>query len=401
MKYLLINAYSSKNRGDAGIVVAMIHLIKQLDKNADIDVMSSHWKENRTFYQQYGASSVQPIWELKQEESSLSRYINGIRSFLSVIVKKEMSTIQNYKEADVVISVGGGYLYSSRKGPLGVGLLNSLFHIWAAKKTKKKIIAFPQSVGPINSVVDQKLVKHILKNVDLFISRENITTEFLKRLNLKNVVEIADIGFTLPKKEVYYEKLNKSSSMKIGLTLLDWKFAKKGTTDENIEDYVYKVGEACNQIITKYPGCEFYIFPQVTVGEGDTDYEVSRKLFEYIKSKYVTIVDLDELSNNPEDLVYLYGEMDLFIGSRMHSTIFALAGGTPTVALAYQPKTRGTFKLIGLEQYVYDVDNFTTSELYHCLEEIVEMKNYPINQVSKEIDKIKLSLTSILKNELR
>ncbi|ALC82639.1 MULTISPECIES: polysaccharide pyruvyl transferase family protein [Bacillus] len=392
MKYLFVNAYSSKNRGDAGIVVGMIYLIKSIDPNAEIQIMSSYWKENTDFYNQYGVSSVEPVWELEKGQKSYLRYINGLKSVLGVLLNRDNKSIQLYKNADVVLSVGGGYLYSSRKGPLGIGLLNSLFHIWVATKKKKKVLAFPQSVGPIDNKIDKFIVKKVLKKLDIFISREEISTKFLKEIGLGNLVEIADIGFTLPGKEVVYPKITKESGMKIGLTLLDWRFSKKGIGDREIEVYVSKVAEICNRISSKNKNCTYYIFPQVTVGEGDTDYEVSQKLLRKIKSKNAIIVDLDGFSNKPEELVYLYGKMNLFIGSRMHSTIFALAGGTPTIALAYQPKTKGTFKKLGLEEYVYDVNNFSIDEIYKSIEEIIESGNYPIEKVTQEIEQIKIGL---------
>ena len=49
----------------------------------------------------------------------------------SISTKSE--SLIHYNQADIIFSVGGGYIYSSRRGPLGVGLLNSLFHVWLAK----------------------------------------------------------------------------------------------------------------------------------------------------------------------------------------------------------------------------------------------------------------------------
>lgn len=392
MRYLFINAYSSKNRGDAGIVVGMIYLIKSIDPDADIQVMSSHWRENKKFYEQYGVSSIAPVWELEKEQKSVRRYINGVKSVLKVALKRRTKAIQAYQEADMVLSVGGGYLYSSRKGPLGIGLLNSLFHLWVATKKGKRTLAFPQSVGPIDSHIDKFIVKKVIKKLDLFISREEISTKFLKELRLNNVVEIADIGFTLPSQQVENWTNRNSSKLKVGLTLLDWRFAMKGIGDNEIDEYVSKVAEVCNRLSSKFSECSFYIFPQVTVGDGDTDYEVSKSLLQKIHTENARIVNLDEFSNRPEELVYLYGEMNLFIGSRMHSTIFALAGGTPTIALAYQPKTKGTFKKLGLQDYVYDVHDFSIDEVYSNIENLIDTKNYPIGRVEEEIEQIRSTL---------
>ncbi|WP_416876491.1 polysaccharide pyruvyl transferase family protein, partial [Kitasatospora sp. SC0581] len=142
--------------------------------------------------------SVPAVWDLSKDNSSIKRYIRGTKSFFtSFLSNKNNNQLSYYNMADTVISVGGGYLYSSRRGPLGIGLLNSLFHIYLAKKMKKTVICFPQSVGPLNYIIDKWIVKKVLKKVDLFMSREAITTKLLKSFGLKKVIEIPDIGFTL------------------------------------------------------------------------------------------------------------------------------------------------------------------------------------------------------------
>lgn len=126
----------------------MIYLIREVYPDAKIKVMSSYWEENKEFYNRYKVESVPAIWTLNPNYSTIGRYLSGIKKFFKSLLFP--NKIEEYKNADVVISVGGGYLYSSRKGPLGVGLINALFHIWLGKRMKKKTLAFPQSVGPIN-----------------------------------------------------------------------------------------------------------------------------------------------------------------------------------------------------------------------------------------------------------
>jgi colanic acid/amylovoran biosynthesis protein len=392
--YLFINAYSSKNRGDAGIVTAMIHLIRSVEPDAKISVMSSYWKDNIDFYKEYDVDSVEAVWNLEYGNSSIQRYVIGIKNYIRAQFTPTSNHFNYYKNADVIVSVGGGYLYSSRKGSLGVGLLNSLYHIWLAKKFHKKVIGFPQSVGPLGSKLDKYIVKIVLSKMDLFISREQITTKLLRNLNLKNCIEIPDVGFTLPKITTSL-KLSKYSGYKVGITLLDWRFANKGATEKNINDYIKKVADACLKLKTKYPEAHFYIIPQVTVGDGDSDLTVSQLLSKLLGDSCSTIIDLDTTDDNkPEQLVDLYSKMDVFIGSRMHSTIFALAGNTPTIALAYQYKTKGTFEAMGLSQYTFSVEDFSSDKIYITLDEILTNKNYPISKVQKNILNVKEKLLS-------
>jgi len=55
--------------------------------------------------------------------------------------------------------------------------------------------------------------------------------------------------------------------------------------------------------------------------------------------------------------------LDLLLGGRMHPTIFAATVGTPVVGLAYNPKFRGMFSMLGLDPYIIDVQEFVSREL--------------------------------------
>ncbi|WP_164899086.1 hypothetical protein, partial [Mesorhizobium sp. M7A.F.Ca.MR.362.00.0.0] len=89
--------------------------------------------------------------------------------------------------------------------------------------------------------------------VDTFISRESITTQLLKDLKvISNVKQIPDIGFTLPNRSIKTkETLLAKGDVKIGLTLLDWRFAKKDSTVEDIDRYISKVANACNELFSQ------------------------------------------------------------------------------------------------------------------------------------------------------
>jgi polysaccharide pyruvyl transferase WcaK-like protein len=52
------------------------------------------------------------------------------------------------------------------------------------------------------------------------------------------------------------------------------------------------------------------------------------------------------------------GELSVVLGGRMHPTILAASMGTPVVGLAYNPKFRGLFELLGLPEQVHDVRTF-------------------------------------------
>jgi polysaccharide pyruvyl transferase WcaK-like protein len=89
---------------------------------------------------------------------------------------------------------------------------------------------------------------------------------------------------------------------------------------------------------------------------GDT--RATRELHELVQKKqYVSVLD-DDFA--PDELVAIYGQARLVLGTRLHSVIMALAAGTPAVAVSYVGhKTEGVMQAVGLGQYLIPFNTFT------------------------------------------
>lgn len=400
-KVLIINAYSYNNRGDAGIVVAMIDLIKLTFKNnVDISVMSQFHKENVLFYEKMNVSSVPPVWDILNPKGFIKKYFTGLKKVL-FYKKQQTNEIEN---ADLILSAGGGYLYSSKIGPLGIGFVNVLYHLWISKKYKKKVVLFPQSIGPLNFSLDKIILKKVFSKVDVLYSREEITSNLMRENKVKIKLEqLPDIAFILDAKKhtLLDDNLKQVENyLKIGITVLDWRFAIKGSNSRDIEDYLSKISNTINDLkhITEQK-VKVYIFPQVTVSDLDGDFPVSLELQKKIYEES-EIVNLDKIQN-PKELIYLYSKMDIFIGSRMHSAIFSLVGNVPTIALAYQPKTLGTFNLVGLEEFVLDIRTFQKKDLQNKIIELIKSKSKIKQDVQEQVAQIRQKIIYELSKEIK
>ncbi len=119
----------------------MIDLIKLTFKNnVDISVMSQFHNENVLFYEKMNVRSVPPVWDILNPKGFIKKYFTGLKKVL-FYKKQQTNEIVN---SDLILSAGGGYLYSSKIGPLGIGFVNVLYHLWISKKYKKKVVLFPQ-----------------------------------------------------------------------------------------------------------------------------------------------------------------------------------------------------------------------------------------------------------------
>ncbi len=404
MKVLISNIYSYKNKGDAAIVLSTIKFFKEYIGATDITLLSDYYKENAEFYDNY--KNIKPFYSLNKSKCKLCKIIIFIITIIKIIItlplillfkkyflimfKNLNSTLREYYEADVIVACGGGYLYSGTS-VISIGLIMHLLQIKVAKSFGKKIILFPQSIGPFNKKIDYILTKWALKEVDIICPREEVSKELIDNIDCKSkILLIPDIAFMLDKKipQEMVEKYNLDNSLnkKIGITAINYEYFIKGS-DSNI--YIDKMSKIINTLISL--NYDIYLIPQVVLNNYDNDFLISKRIMEKIKSNNIYLI---EESLSPMELKGFYSNMDYFIGSRMHSCILALDSKVNTIGLAYQYKTTGLYKYLNLENLCYDIQNFDADEIieYVLSNEKEEIK---LDKVYEKYDELKKEILLI------
>nr|CRH06549.1 Protein of unknown function [Candidatus Magnetococcus massalia] len=129
--------------------------------------------------------------------------------------------------------------------------------------------------------------------------------------------------------------------------------------------------------MTLRPATHCLFFPQVIYAEGaDDDRMVSRRIYGLLDLEVKSRVTLLEDDLDPRQLRKQIGEMDLFIGTRMHSNIFALSEGVKTLAIAYEPKTTGIMSGLHLQRYVCAMEELDLAWLKESYLTIVRDDDY-------------------------
>ena len=144
-----------------------------------------------------------------------------------------------------------------------------------------------------------------------------------------------------------------------------------------------------NYVIEK--GYRPIFFPQSI---GPHDHEDDRiaieTVCEKLESNSYYFVDGDWL---PAELVGMYGVMEFFVGTRMHSVIFAMIDGVPTMAISYQgPKAAGIMQHIGFSDYVIPIESATPERLKDMFDALVENRQAISSQINKAVSRIHCEL---------
>jgi colanic acid/amylovoran biosynthesis protein len=360
---LIINAHSSRNKGDAGILLSMIDSLRKNNPGCSIKIKSRFSEVDKKAYDVSVASCVANI----SIDPKTSRFLKLFSAFklLRMLNSNQKGVDADYDWADVVVSCGGGFLLSHG---FSAALMQHLVQIKVAFDYKKPVIIYSQSIGPFYNSQMQTLAKRVLDKVDKIYIREKISKEWLKKINCENksLTIVPDSAFCMEAQQselvdkMFNEIKENHNGPIVGLTARDWNFPEVNDTAFYRKKYINSIQETIKFIEEKYNG-KVLLMPQV-LGPNpfNDDRIISKEILDGINSKYAELINYDF---HPRELKYFYSKMDMFIGTRMHSNIFALSSNIPTVAINYEHKTKGIMELLKLDDYVLDINDITAEGL--------------------------------------
>jgi colanic acid/amylovoran biosynthesis protein len=199
--------------------------------------------------------------------------------------------------------------------------------------------------------------------------REDSSFHALARLAPRSQRELGvDLGFLLPtctpkRAEELRAELLCDGRRALGISVRDYRFPGHPNPLAQRERYLDAIACAVEHAVSQL-GMAVYFVPQVLADEVN-DVSVSREVLSRVSElEHVHLIDQDL---DPRELKGLYGGFDLFIGVRMHANIFALSAGVPTVAIAYEPKTEGIMKQLGLGEFAIGIRQLETQGLLALL----------------------------------
>ncbi|GAI10151.1 unnamed protein product, partial [marine sediment metagenome] len=92
---------------------------------------------------------------------------------------------------------------------------------------------------------------------------------------------------------------------------------------------------------------------------------ISRAINLINNKERVNLITNKRYSN--QEIMGLLGEIELFIGMRLHSLILASAMHTPILGLVYQDKVRNYLKELNLEKQRLEFSNFSAENLFNII----------------------------------
>jgi len=385
-RILITNAYSARNKGDAGIILGML---SDLGRNvhfrgASITIASSDWEYDQSVYE----VTVVPSFQSLAETRSKSPHLRQLR-FLCLLLPYSLlwlfcrrtfrlnlplsarvnRLIQAYLQSDLIIAAGGGYLYTRTSFRGYVVLLMNLYGFLFGRLLGKPVYLYSQSIGPFQSRLQEWMVKQALKSVRLIELREDESFRLVESWNLRiPLFRSIDSAFLVPCGSGPNLNLGKGRKILVGVTARRW-----FPDSDNHNRYILAFARFLDWLAEEQRAGILFV-PQVTFSRGgDDDREVAREIYSYCRFQESVYLIEDELE--PEQVKTLCSRMDYFVGTRFHSCIYAMSANVPTIAVAYQYKTTGIMHRVGLGDYTVPIENLEVKALKSVFEKIVEHRS--------------------------
>jgi len=363
-EFVLADSFSYLNKGDAGIILGMMADIDDRFERPDYTILTETPDIDRERYPK-GETMKSPFRGLYREPSLPRKYLKFAFTFVILLwgllyrvsfgtlpCPGRLRVVAAYGEADAVLISGGDKYYDYDDGVArAIAGLPKLFEAVLAVVLGQRLMIYAHSAGPFENRYRLPLLGWLFSRADAITAREPVSKECFESAGA-SVSLTADSAFLAPdgdaeaaRAELADHGIDPEQPI-AGMTAREWHFPE---TEAGMSQYRGGIEAAARRLTED--GYRIVFFPQV-IGPDTDDREISREIAGDIDGAVALLEDYDVPL-----LKELIGNCDVFVGTRMHSNIFALSKGVPTAAIAYRHKTTGIMRMFGQEDRVAEISD--------------------------------------------
>jgi colanic acid/amylovoran biosynthesis protein len=382
MNIIISHAYSRFNKGDAALVSVLIDEANRVLEPTDLVVLTMDETTSGETIDGIPIESDFIYFSSTRYNGKLPKLLYTAMMFVATflwacvfrstghdiwIPRHLRRLMRLYSQADLVIPVGGGYLRGSDRVDSIFNLALLLHPIVLTTLLRKRTVLFSQSVGPFSHAIERSMLKLVLNTSGaLLLVREDQSLALLHDLGVRNAVRSVDAGFLFESEQEL--DLRKQLGLEptqflVGVTVRQW------LDESEQERYQDACAQMIDYLIERHDAFVIFI-PQVTAALiGDDDRTVSRAVLNAVKRQDCVHLMEDDLDHHQVKAVY--ANLDLIVGTRFHSVIFALTSYVPAVAIEYEHKTSGIMTDLGLEEWVIKMQDVTGPRLISRIDDLI------------------------------
>ncbi|MBL1228919.1 polysaccharide pyruvyl transferase family protein [Enterococcus sp. BWB1-3] len=371
MKILLLSFTNSSNFGDQLIVK---QIIKTCEKYGSVITYSYSFQKNYSF------NDDQDYFFLNSK-ANLESYLKKVYKdyFRNFYLIDKMHTYKNYKkmknnivqseflndlkEADLLIIGGGNTIFDLSRNSKNFERYEYIVNI--AHQYNTKVMMMCVGLGPFQTSNQEQGTQAVIQKCDFVTVRDNKSYEYGK--NITHVHLSVDPVFFLENEKI------KQVSNAIGICVIDYRL--NNIKQKEYKKYLEEMKSIIERLRSEIPDNDILLF-----SSEPRDYEAVKDLYNMVKGN--KNIELRKISTK-EQLITFYNEIDVLLGTRMHSMIVAVSQGVPIVGISWQQKVTEMFKLMRDSE-----SSFEIAELERHTDNIVKSLKRKLENSSLEIEKL-------------
>jgi colanic acid/amylovoran biosynthesis protein len=403
VRAVITHAYSDHEKGDLAIVVGTANALREvfpgirlrvqyLVRRAPVSVFASHTQALRARGIEV-EEGVLPSPHVEGEVSGLSGDLRAATRLVADAVRTSVAlaesrmgpvatqAIETLRQADLVIAKGGHYLYNDQGGIRGTAYLTRLLgSIHVANRMASKSVLLGHSIGPVVGRSMRRLFARVLNRSYRVYARERYSLSWVRQLGVQQAEYCPDPAFLL-------EPTPSPVRLKgdyLGVTVAHQPLASELRAGR-LEGYVTNLANALSEI-TLRTGLKVVLIPQVlTPMYGKSDMALSDRVAERVVNGGA-VAEVMRTDLTPEELIDLYGQCQVVIGTRLHSCIFSSIGGTPAIGIEFHGhKTRGVMTELGTGEWVQRAGSLSDSSLVSGTEFMLRHRSHLSRQIRERV----------------
>ena len=299
-----------------------------------------------------------------------------------LLSKQENEAFKDYKDAEYIISCGGSFLTDT------YNLHNILHGYDLAHFLRKKVIVLGQTIGPFRESRNRAAVAARLNKMDFIVVRDQRSYNELVEMEIEQerYIKAPDMAFVLEQRAARPEHLK--TPISIGISVRKWVYPGAVKAEDNHRTYIKKMARLVDLLISELGARIIFI----STCQGNDEYSF---LDDQIADEVLELVDHRDAAavvrqfHRPEKFLDSLQQLDVFIGTRMHSCILALLSSIPVINIEYEFKSRELFRSLDLEKYIFDIEEFEPEGVFKVCNEIVDDVVDVRRNVQENVKKLK------------
>ncbi|MCD8357320.1 MAG: polysaccharide pyruvyl transferase CsaB [Clostridia bacterium] len=319
---VICGAYGRGNTGDDAILNAIIQELRQAEEDIPVCVVSRN-----------------------PEETSRKNQVQACHTF------RFRELWSRLGKAKLFISGGGSLIQNATSSR---SLYYYLLTLLMAKKRGCKVMMYGCGIGPVYGRFHRWAAGRIINScVDIVTLRDNDSVHELKNMGVKKPHMIRTADPTISIQQLESGQTDKlldqlgipADGVYIGFGLREWKGFDRAAKE---------IARA-----VQYAWEQHGLIPVFIPMEYPNDCDAAKKVIQYLTCPYYLISEQITIS----ETISVLSRMSVVAGMRLHSLIFAVENGVPSIGISYDIKVDGFLQSIGCADATLHMQSLTGEQL--------------------------------------